>query len=94
VADGSGADSMLQFQLKRGGDGIKHCQKMKRRQRAHLGYMGRKCDTTRQCGDIDRRRCGTGEGKPQGGEDTSWADTNRTRLKNEKNPRGRFSCYK
>jgi hypothetical protein len=29
-ADGGGADSILQFQLKRGGDWIKHCQKMKR----------------------------------------------------------------
>jgi hypothetical protein len=26
-----GVDSMLQFWLERGGDGMKHCQKMKRR---------------------------------------------------------------
>jgi hypothetical protein len=38
------ADSMLQFQLERGGDRTKHYQKMKRRQRAHLGSMGSKHD--------------------------------------------------
>jgi hypothetical protein len=31
VADGGGVDSMLQFQLKRGGNGMKRCQKMKQR---------------------------------------------------------------
>jgi hypothetical protein len=46
VADGGGADLMLQFQLERGGDGTKWCRKMKRRQRAHLGSMGRKRNTT------------------------------------------------
>jgi hypothetical protein len=29
VANGDGADSMLQFRLERGGDRMKHCQKMK-----------------------------------------------------------------
>jgi hypothetical protein len=48
----SSADSMVQFRLKRGGDEMKHCRKMKRRQRAHLGSMGRKRDTVRQCGDV------------------------------------------
>jgi hypothetical protein len=28
----AGADSMLRFQLERGGDRMKHCRKMKRRQ--------------------------------------------------------------
>jgi hypothetical protein len=46
IAYGGGADSMLYFQLKRGGDGIKCCQKMKRRQRAHLDLMRRKRDMT------------------------------------------------
>jgi hypothetical protein len=32
VAGGSGADSMIQFWLERGGDGMKCCRKMKRRQ--------------------------------------------------------------
>jgi hypothetical protein len=41
----------------------KCCQKMKRRQRAHLASMGRKRDTTRQNDDVDRRRCAIGEGK-------------------------------
>jgi hypothetical protein len=31
VACGGGADSVLQFQLKRGGDGTKRCRKMKQR---------------------------------------------------------------
>jgi hypothetical protein len=45
VADGGGADPVLRFWLKRGGDGTKHCQKMKWRQRSRLGSKGRKRDT-------------------------------------------------
>jgi hypothetical protein len=45
VASSSGADSMLQFWLERGGDGTQRCWKMKRRQRARLISMGRKRDT-------------------------------------------------
>jgi hypothetical protein len=52
VACGGGMDSMLQFQFKRGGDGTKRCQKMKRRKRAHHGSMGRKRDIARRCDDI------------------------------------------
>jgi hypothetical protein len=63
VASGSGADSMLQFWLERGGDGIKHCRKMKRRQQARIRLMGRKCDTVRRCDDIGWRRGDTREGK-------------------------------
>jgi hypothetical protein len=63
VVGGNSADSMLRFRLERGGDRMKHCWKMKRRQRAHLGSMGRKCDTTRQNDDVGRRRVATGEGK-------------------------------
>jgi hypothetical protein len=47
VAGGSSADSMLQFQLKREGDGMKHHRKMKRRQRTHLYSMERKHDMAR-----------------------------------------------
>jgi hypothetical protein len=46
VADGGDADSMHLFRLERRGDGTKRFQKMKQRQRAQLGSMGRKCDTT------------------------------------------------
>jgi hypothetical protein len=53
VSDGGVANSLLQFQLERGGDEMKHYRKMKQRQRAHLGSMGRKHDTTRRCDDID-----------------------------------------
>jgi hypothetical protein len=63
VACCGGADSMLQFQLEMGGDGMKHCQKMKRRQRARLGSMGRKRDTVWERDDISRRRGGIGKGK-------------------------------
>jgi hypothetical protein len=63
VACGGGADSMLQFQLERGGDRTKRCQKMKWRQRTHLGSMGRKRDMTRWCDNVGRRRDDTGEGK-------------------------------
>jgi hypothetical protein len=45
VADGDGADSILQFRLERGDDRIKYCRKIKWRQRARLGSMGRKRDT-------------------------------------------------
>jgi hypothetical protein len=63
VVGGGGADSMLQFRLKRGASGTKHCWKMKRRQRARLGSMERKCDTIRWCHDVDQRRGGIGEVK-------------------------------
>jgi hypothetical protein len=63
VACGAGADSMLQFWLKMGGNGTKRYQKMKRRQGACLGSMGRKRDPARHRDDVDRRRGGTGEGK-------------------------------
>jgi hypothetical protein len=33
-------------------------------------------------------------GMGKGGDDTSWTNTNLTGLKNEENPRDRFSCYK
>jgi hypothetical protein len=63
VDGGGAADSILQFRLERGSDGMKYCRKMKQRQQAHLGSMGRKCDMTRWHGDIGRRRGDTEEGK-------------------------------
>jgi hypothetical protein len=60
VARGGSVDSILQFRLERGGDGMKL---MKRRQQAHLGSTGRKHDTARRCGDVGQRRRGTMEGK-------------------------------
>jgi hypothetical protein len=61
VAGGGGADLILQFWLGRGGDGMKHCQKMKRRQRARLGSMGRRHDMTQRhglCQPKERRHWG------------------------------------
>jgi hypothetical protein len=81
VADAGGADLMFQFQLERRGDGTKHYRKMKRRQRAHLDSMRRKCVTARRRDDVGRRRGGTGKGK--GGYDASWAYVNITGLKNK-----------
>jgi hypothetical protein len=52
VAGGGIVDSLLQFWLERGGDEMKCCQKMKKRQRALLGSMGRKRDMARRRGDI------------------------------------------
>jgi hypothetical protein len=63
VAYGGGANSLLQFQLERGSDGTKLCRKMKRRQRAHLGSMGRKRDPFWWRDDVSRRRSSTEEGK-------------------------------
>jgi hypothetical protein len=63
VTDGDGVDSILWFQLEKGDDGMKCCQKMKRRQRGHLGSMGMKHDVVQQRGDDGRRRGGTVEGK-------------------------------
>jgi hypothetical protein len=57
------AGSMLEFWLKRGGDGTKRCRKMKRMQQAYLGLMRRKCNTAQRRDDVDRRRGGTREGK-------------------------------
>jgi hypothetical protein len=62
VARGGGVDSMLQFQFKRGDDEMKSCWKMKRRQRTRLGSMENKHDTAQLCGNVGRRRGGTGEG--------------------------------
>jgi hypothetical protein len=56
VADGGGADSMLWFWLKMGGDEMKCYRKMNRRQRARIGSMGRKCDTAQQCDTVWRRQ--------------------------------------
>jgi hypothetical protein len=38
---------------------MKHCQKMKWRQRACLDSMGNKCDMAQRCGDIGRTRDGS-----------------------------------
>jgi hypothetical protein len=46
-----------------GDDETKHCQKMKRMQRARLESMKRKRDMTRQRGNVGRRRGSTGDGK-------------------------------
>jgi hypothetical protein len=45
VADGGDTNSMLWFQLERGGDMMNHCRKTKWMERAHLGSIRRKCDT-------------------------------------------------
>jgi hypothetical protein len=79
VIDGGGVYSILQFQIEKGCDGTKRCQKMKWMQRARLGSMGRKCDTTWRRGDIDRRRGGTEEGKGR-----RQANANLTGLKMKK----------
>jgi hypothetical protein len=62
VASNGGVDSMLWSWLERGGNRAKHCWRMKRRQRARLGFIGRKCDTVRWRGDVNRRRGDTMEG--------------------------------
>jgi hypothetical protein len=63
VVGGGGVDSMFRFRLERGDDGTKHCWKMKWRQRARLGSIGRKRDMTQWCGDIGQRGGGIEEGK-------------------------------
>jgi hypothetical protein len=52
VASSGGADSMLRFQLEKGGNRTKRCWKMKQRQRARLVSMRKKCDTTQRRGDV------------------------------------------
>jgi hypothetical protein len=63
VACGSSADLMLQFPFERGDDGTKCYQKMKQRQRAYLGSMERKRDSTRRRDDVGQRRGGHRRGK-------------------------------
>jgi hypothetical protein len=63
VADGGGGDSMLRFRLERGDNMTKYYRKMKRSQRARLGFIGRKHDMTRWRDDVGRRRGDTREGK-------------------------------
>jgi hypothetical protein len=74
VANGGGADSILQFQLKREGDGMKHCQKMKQMHQARLGFMG----------SAAAWRCWPEERRHRGGDDVSWDGTNLTGPKNKK----------
>jgi hypothetical protein len=57
------AHLMLWFGLERKGDRVKHCQKMKRMQRARLVSMRRERDMIRRHGDVSRRRGDTGERK-------------------------------
>jgi hypothetical protein len=64
----------------------KRCRRMKRRQRARIGFMGRKCD------DVGRRRGGTVEWK--GRRRRQLAGVNLTMPKNKEKSRGRFSYYK
>jgi hypothetical protein len=71
----SSAASMVQFWLKRGGDGMKLCRKMKRRQQVHLGSMGRKRDMVRWCGNVGRRRGGTGAGKWRRWHQLGWRES-------------------
>jgi hypothetical protein len=63
MSHGGSADSMLRFQLEIAGDRTKHFRKIKWRQRALLGSMGRNRDMTRRCSDVSWRRGGTGERK-------------------------------
>jgi hypothetical protein len=72
VAGGGDANSMFRFRLERGDDGTKRCQKMKRRQRAHLGSMGRKRDT------VWRRR--PEERRHRGGERKETAPVGQTQI--------------
>jgi hypothetical protein len=47
-------------------------RKMNRRQRAHLGSMGRKRDMMRQCDDVGRRRGRSEEGKGRRRRHLGW----------------------
>jgi hypothetical protein len=93
VARGDSADSMFQFRLERQGDRMKHCGKMRRRQWARLDSMGRKCDTTWQCGDVGRMRGDTEEREM---EETTLVGLTWILLdqKWKKIPQCRFSWYK
>jgi hypothetical protein len=63
VVSGGGADSKLQFQLKRGGDRTKRCQKIKRSIELVLASWEESVTRRNGIGDVGRRRGGTEEGK-------------------------------
>jgi hypothetical protein len=65
-------NSVLWFRLERECDGMKHCQKMKRRQWARFGSIGRKRGMVWRCGDVGRRRGGTGGGKGRRRRQLGW----------------------
>jgi hypothetical protein len=67
---------------------MKHCRKMKRKQRACLGSMRRKRDMVRRRDDVDRRRDGSEEGKER--RRCQLCDSNFIGLKNKENSCGRF----
>jgi hypothetical protein len=69
VIDGDGANLMLQFRLEMGGDGIKRCQKIKRRQCTCLGSTGR---SVTRCGGVTTSTEGeAAPGREKGGDDAS-----------------------
>jgi hypothetical protein len=69
VADSGGADSMFQFWLEREGDKMKHCQKMKQRQRACLALW--EGSVTRRGGMAMSARGEAAPGRGKGGDDAS-----------------------
>jgi hypothetical protein len=65
---------------------------MKRKQRAHLDSMGKKCDTMRRRDNVGHMRGGTGRRKKV--DDASWTNVNLAGSKNEENLRDQFNYYK
>jgi hypothetical protein len=92
VADSDDADSILWFQLKRGGDEINRCRKMKRLHQVVLAP--REGSVIRHDGLATLAGGEAAPGRVKGGDDTSWADANLTGPKNKENPRGKFRCHK
>jgi hypothetical protein len=93
MTGGGGTDSMLQFQLERKGDGMKHCRNMKWKQQARLGSMERKAW---HGAAVSVKSTGgeTALGREKGWYNASWDNGNLTLPKNKKNTRNRSSCYK
>jgi hypothetical protein len=94
VASCDGADLMLHFHLERRGDGVKHALPEDEAETTSL-FLVQWTGSMTRCSDVTasaRREAALG--KRKGGDDTSWADTNLIRPKNNENPRSRFSCFK
>jgi hypothetical protein len=75
VVNNDDPDSMLQFWLKREGDGMKCCRKIKRKQWVRLGSMERKYDMARWHDNVSQKRCDTGEEKWRRWRQLGWRES-------------------
>jgi hypothetical protein len=78
VAGGGGADLMIRFRLKRGGDGTKHCRKKKRRH-SELILAPQEGSVIRCSVVVTSAEGVTSLSRGKVGDDVSWVGVNLTK---------------